>query len=220
MVSYVRCPRQCYWSVIEPRRQQASAAALVGSEMHKWIERVVRRQPVLFDVEPTTAESAVLERLQRAFLASPYADLEPLLVETPFSLRVGDRAVRGRIDAVYERDGRIELVDFKTGRPFVSGDPAADVQLNVYALAAVDILGYDADRLRATYCYLDPGSSDAVDVAPVALLSRDLDAAMIDGMRDEIERHVAAFGSGAFGIRPGRWCTRCDFAGFCPGATQ
>ena len=33
-------------------------------------------------------------------------------------LAVGGHLVRGRIDASYERDGRTELVDFKTGRRF------------------------------------------------------------------------------------------------------
>ena len=211
VVAYVRCPRQCYWTVVEPRRQQAGAAALVGSELHKWIEQVVRRQPVLFDVEPATAGSVRLEQLQRAFLASPYARLEPLLVEAPFALRLGDRFVRGRIDAVYERDGRIELVDFKTGRSFVDGDPGAGVQLDVYALAAVDVLGFDPGALRVTYCYLRE---------PVELVSRDLDAVALDGLRTTLVGHMDALGRGAFGLRPGPWCGRCEFASFCPGARR
>ena len=59
-------------------------------------------------------------RLKASFLASPYAGLDPVKVEAPFALAVadgGEHLVRGRIDAVYERDGRLELVDFKTGRP-------------------------------------------------------------------------------------------------------
>ncbi|HEY3239833.1 MAG TPA: hypothetical protein VGL92_09740, partial [Acidimicrobiia bacterium] len=39
LVTYARCPRQCYWSVIEPRPRRASPAARVGSLLHGWIER-------------------------------------------------------------------------------------------------------------------------------------------------------------------------------------
>ena len=73
--------------------------------------------------------------LQDAFLSTPYADLEPAKVEAPFLLVVDGRIVRGRVDAAYERDGRFEVVDFKTGRTPAEGDPGANAQLDLYAVA-------------------------------------------------------------------------------------
>jgi DNA helicase-2/ATP-dependent DNA helicase PcrA len=216
LVAYARCPLQCYWTVIEPRRRAAGAAALIGGEVHRWIEQLARRQPSLFDVSEVAVsdpplvgrgvEPTTLERLQAAFLASPYAELEPLMVEQSFAFSVAGCGVRGRVDAVYERDGRVELVDFKTGRPAFDDDPGAHVQLDVYALAAVDVWRFDPDRLRTTYCYLDRGE----------LVTRDFDAASASEVRTRVAAYVEAFGAGEFDARPGPYCRRCDFADECP----
>src|SRR5206468_8949773 len=124
LVSYARCPKQFYWSVVRPLPRQSSAAARLGTEVHRWIEQRAGRQLVLLesetddDLDPDAIPSGVDIRraLQQSFLDSPYADLDPVRVEAPFVVVVGGRMVRGRIDAVSERDGRTELVDFKTGR--------------------------------------------------------------------------------------------------------
>ncbi|HEV3365463.1 MAG TPA: hypothetical protein VG795_15240, partial [Acidimicrobiia bacterium] len=39
LVSYARCPRQCYWDVIERRPRPLRPAARIGSLVHGWIER-------------------------------------------------------------------------------------------------------------------------------------------------------------------------------------
>ena len=59
---------------------------------------------------------------------------EPM-IELPFTLKKGDRIIRGRIDAVYETDdGGLEIVDFKTGKRFEKSEDEAD-QLEIYAEA-------------------------------------------------------------------------------------
>ena len=105
---------------------------------------------------PASFERA-LAGLQAAFLATPFAALDPRRVEAPFVLSVSGTILRGRIDAAYQRDGRLEVVDFKTGRPPEDGDPGASVQLDTYAVAAVEVWSEDPAALRTTYCYLSPG---------------------------------------------------------------
>ena len=114
--------------------------------------------------------AGVAARLKASFLASPYAELDPVKVEAPFALAVADELrgsshlVRGRIDAVYERDGRLELVDFKTGRPDGCPDqPGAAMQLDLYGLAAIGTWDADPERLRTTYCWLRPDGPPVVD---------------------------------------------------------
>src|SRR5437764_13911974 len=119
LVSYARCPKQFYWSVVRPLPRPSSAAARLGTEVHRWIEQRSGRQLALLepeadeDLDPDALPTGVdLRRaLQQSFLDSPYADLDPVRVEAPFVVVVGGRMVRGRLDPVYERDGRTHLVD-------------------------------------------------------------------------------------------------------------
>ncbi|MCA1842548.1 MAG: ATP-dependent helicase, partial [Actinobacteria bacterium] len=162
LVTYARCPRKFYWSVVRPLPRRSSASARLGTTVHRWIEQRAGRQLSLIDAEEPTEDDAdglpagegAASALKASFLASPWADLDPERVEAPFVLVAGEHVVRGRIDAVYQRDGRLELVDFKTGRAAAMGDRPATLQLNLYGLAAVDTWGADPDRLRTTYCYL------------------------------------------------------------------
>ena len=58
---------------------------------------------------------ARLEELKAAFERSAFAGRTPVAVEAPFAIVVGGRVVRGRIDAVFERNGRYDVIDWKTG---------------------------------------------------------------------------------------------------------
>jgi DNA helicase II / ATP-dependent DNA helicase PcrA len=39
LVTYARCPKQFYWSVVRPLPRRSSAAARLGTEIHRWIEQ-------------------------------------------------------------------------------------------------------------------------------------------------------------------------------------
>ncbi|MGH9278323.1 MAG: UvrD-helicase domain-containing protein, partial [Acidimicrobiales bacterium] len=149
LVTYARCPKQFYWSVVRPLPRRSSPAARMGTAVHRWIEQRAGRQLALIepDEDETGAagDAGVVAALKASFLASPWADLDPERVEAPFVLAAGRHVVRGRVDAVYRRDGRLELVDFKTGRASSVGDRPATLQLNLYGLAAVDTWGADPD---------------------------------------------------------------------------
>ena len=75
--------------------------------------------------EASAQDEAALDDLRRRFLASEWADLQPLEVETEIdftetSLDGSAHIVICKLDAVYRRadhGGRIEIVDWKTGAP-------------------------------------------------------------------------------------------------------
>ncbi|HKT56001.1 MAG TPA: 3'-5' exonuclease, partial [Microbacterium sp.] len=72
--------------------------------------------------DAATEEQQALRRLQDAFERSEWASLKPLEVETEIDFRfdgVGDGAHVAicKLDAVYRRGDRIEIVDWKTGAP-------------------------------------------------------------------------------------------------------
>jgi RecB family exonuclease len=102
-------------------------------------------------------------RLARLDTGEPMAEL-------PFTLKVGARVVRGRIDAVYEAEGGgLEIVDFKTGR---QRDAGGVDQLAIYA-AALRKLGVSREGpLTVSYCYLADGT-----VESRTLSANDADAA-------------------------------------------
>jgi len=148
-------------------------------------------------------------KLKESFLGSPFAELDPRKVEAPFVLALSPFVVRGRIDAVYGRDGRNELVDFKTGRAPAEGDPAAELQLDLYAVAAVDTWRDDPSSLRTTYCYLRTDGA-------AELVSRDWNAEILARVRDELGALLERLERDMFDVNPGAWCARCDFVDVCP----
>ena len=80
-----------------------------------------------------------------------------LSVETPFEMEVGGLRVRGRIDAIFESGGSLEIVDYKTGTQVMSANEAAsDLQLGVYGLAfdLSDDLRQYGSPTAATYLYV------------------------------------------------------------------
>lgn len=80
-----------------------------------------------------------------------------LAVETSFEMPVGGLRVRGRIDAIFESDGDLEIVDYKTGTQVMSAREAkADLQLGVYGLAfdLADELRQYGTPTAATYLYV------------------------------------------------------------------
>ena len=217
LVTYARCPKQFYWTVVRPLPRRSSAAARLGTEIHRWIEQRAGRQLTL--IEPDADDELdpdhlprgidVATALRASFLASPWASLDPVRVEAPFALAVARHLVRGRIDAVYERDGRLELVDFKTGRPAAEGDKGAGTQLDLYGLAAVDAWGTEPERLRTTYCYLRTDG-------PPQIVASEWDASTLGGVRSRLTSTLDALAEARYGPTPGPWCQGCDFLSFCP----
>jgi DNA helicase-2/ATP-dependent DNA helicase PcrA len=95
-----------------------------------------------------------LADLQAAFLAGPFADRVPHLVETPFGVTIGGLVVRGRIDAVYqEPDGGYLVVDWKTGAR--APDPW---QLAVYRVAFAELHDVPVERVRAAFYTVPTGA--------------------------------------------------------------
>ena len=189
LVSYRRCPKQFYWSVVRPLPRRSSAAARLGTEVHRWIELRSGRQLAL--IEPEDELDGSTPRCSPSTRRRPPPSSRSRSSRRPsrISTRDGSRrrsCSRGRRSSsaaastrCTTRDGRTELVDFKTGRAPAEGDPAAELQLDLYAIAAVDTWGDDPANLRTTYCYLSAGDQ------PV-LASTEWTPERLDQVRDEL----------------------------------
>jgi DNA helicase-2/ATP-dependent DNA helicase PcrA len=75
----------------------------------------------------------------------------------PFDTRIGDRQIRGRIDAVFaDEDGGFDVVDWKTGQPPRTRNEkeAVAVQLAAYRLAWAALADVPLEKVRAAFYYV------------------------------------------------------------------
>ena len=112
------------------------------------------------------------------FFRSPYpetfAGLGPeswLPIETLDSFDLGGDRIHVKLDAAFRRpDGRVEIVDWKTGRaPQTEGDlEAKQLQLALYRQAFAELRGLDPDDVDAVFYYV----ADDLVIRPRRILSR------------------------------------------------
>ncbi|WDG16918.1 ATP-dependent DNA helicase [Microbacterium sp. Clip185] len=121
----------------------------LGTRFHAWVERrsgvsaSASLDDPLFSTEiEQDADDADFARLVAIFEASEWATLQPIEVETEIDFRyigIDDRphVVVCKLDAVYRRGDRIEIVDWKTGRAPRSESERRErlVQLELYRQA-------------------------------------------------------------------------------------
>lgn len=145
--------------LLRPMPKEPSEAAARGIAWHAWVETVFGQQS-LWDIDdlPGAADADIvtdeqLDALKVAFARTRFARLAPVAVERPFSLVIGGRVVNGRMDAVFEVDGRFEVVDWKTGVT-ARVDPR---QLAIYRLAWSHISGAPWRNIEAAFVMVASG---------------------------------------------------------------
>ena len=159
-----------------------------GTAFHQWLEQHYGQQRLIDDADlfdpgdPDEAGPAAadLSQLRARFEHSEWADRWPQAVEVPFETLVGDRLVRGRIDAVFadSPEGGYDVVDWKTGRPPSSTAErhAVSVQLAAYRLAWAALAQVPVPSVRAAFHYV----ADGLTVRPADLLDEASLAALIE----------------------------------------
>ncbi len=189
LVSLARDPAELARQVRRPMPRPPARQARKGTAFHQWLEQRYGQQRLiddadLFDLaDPDDAAGPPgedLSELRAQFEHSEWADRWPQAVEVPFETLVGDRLVRGRIDAVFAdaRDGGFDVVDWKTGRPPSSDAErhAVSVQLAAYRLAWAALAEVPVAAVRAAFHYVAFG----VTVRPADLLDEAGLTALID----------------------------------------
>lgn len=112
------------------------------------------------ETEASRADAAELDRLIATFLASEWAGLQPIEVETEIDVTlsgaVGLGTVVCKLDAVYRRGDRIEIVDWKTGRPPTSAAQRDErmFQLALYRVAYHKRHGVPLDDIDVVLYYV------------------------------------------------------------------
>jgi DNA helicase-2/ATP-dependent DNA helicase PcrA len=185
LVALARDPDELARQVRRPMPQPPARQARRGTAFHVWLEERFGQQR-LIDDEELFLDDAVAELddnlidLKARFEAGEWGGRWPREVEVPFDTQIGDRQIRGRIDAVFaDPDGGYDVVDWKTGQlPRTRPErDAVAVQLAAYRLAWSALAGVPLDQVRAAFYYVRHDHT----VRPADLLDA-------DGLRDLITR--------------------------------
>jgi DNA helicase-2/ATP-dependent DNA helicase PcrA len=164
LVELERDPGDLARSIRRPVPRPPAPWARRGTAFHTWLEQRWKKQTLL-DVDElpgaadADADDSDFVELRAAFEASEWALRTPAEVEVPFEMTIGERVVRGRMDAVFpDGDDGWLVVDWKTGRkPTGAAAAAAAVQLAAYRLAwarLCDLPDTELRRVRAAFHYV------------------------------------------------------------------
>src|SRR6202453_783561 len=106
LVSLARDPAELARQVRRPMPRPPARQARRGTAFHRWLEQRYGQQLLIDDSDlfgsaddDTAPDQQDLAELRARFERSQWADRWPQAVEVPFETLVGDRLVRGRIDA-------------------------------------------------------------------------------------------------------------------------
>ncbi len=184
LVSLARDPAELARQVRRPMPRPPASQARRGTAFHQWLEQRYGQQLLIDDnalfgpQDDDAPGEGDLAALRSRFEHGKWADRWPQAVEVPFETLIGDRLVRGRIDAVFgdAPGGGYDVVDWKTGQPPRSEAErhAVSVQLAAYRLAWAALAGVAVSQVRAAFYYVAHDQTvrpaDLLDEAGLAAL--------------------------------------------------
>jgi RecB family exonuclease len=146
------------------------------------------------------------EQLQQFFQAARSAP-RPEVIETErrFELLMGSAKLAGRVDRI-DRTGpnTVAIVDYKTGKPWSQEDADDSLQLSLYAIAARETFGKNADRLILY---------NLENNTPVFTTRTD---AELEAAKMRVQKAADGIAQGKFAAHPGYHCVFCPYRNLCP----
>ncbi len=131
----------------------------------------------------------------------------PFFVEYGFNMDVEGVPVTGKVDRVDKLpDGRLAVLDYKTGKALAAGRLQTDAQLTMYQLACETLLGAEVGRL--TFYHLPSLKELSVERRGPEL---------VDALKTRIVSTAEGITKEDFEARPEEMkCRWCDFKPICP----
>jgi DNA helicase-2/ATP-dependent DNA helicase PcrA len=147
------------------------------------------------------------KRQIKDFLAALQRVAAPKVLHTEehFEVRVGESTVAGRIDRIDDLGGgRVAIVDYKTGKPRAQEDADKSLQLSIYAIAAREKWGYQADRLIF------------YNLEEAAAVTTSRDRLQLDEAKAKVKDVAERIDANEFDPKPGYHCRFCSYRNLCP----
>lgn len=131
----------------------------------------------------------------------------PFFVEYNFNLEVDGVPVTGKVDRIDKLpDGRIAILDYKTGKAIPEGRVLGDAQLTMYQMACEELLGAKVARL--TFYHLP-----SLKELTIERHSQD----QVDVLRRRVVTTAESIMKEAFAPKPDeKKCFWCDYKPICP----
>ena len=226
--SYDRCPLQFKMEREWRLPREVPAALHYGSVMHAVLkaysesvraDRPLTRDSVLEMFRALLLEAGIPEKYQHelyeqlgvaqltAFLEGCERDGLANIIHTEetFEIKIGETTVAGRIDRVDRlSDGRVAVIDYKTGRSKSQDDADESLQLSIYAIAAREKWQYDSGSL--VFYNLEQNASVFTTRDPIKL----------EEVRKKILEVASSIAEGKFEAKPGFHCAFCPYETLCP----
>jgi len=143
---------------------------------------------------------------------------EPLGVERTVAAPTARLALSGRVDRIdADDDGRLVVVDYKTGRrPPQDDDARSSLALALYAVAAARTLRRESGRVELHH--VPTGAVAVHEHTPVSLARKVAEAESIaqDAVRADAAHREGRTGDDVFPPTTSRLCSWCDFRRHCP----
>lgn len=182
---FVTSPAEVAAELRRPMPEKPYRATRLGTLFHSWVEErsgIVGSHETIdalatefgtevSELDAAELDGAELSRLQETFERSEWATRKPVEVERELHVPFDGHIVICKIDAVYERDGRFEIVDWKTGKAPKNAEELAErqLQLALYRLAFAKWKGIDPESIDAVFYYV----SDDRIVKPERILDEE-----------------------------------------------
>ena len=178
-------------------------------EFHQWYQK-----HWIDDWYASQAEREKYFAHGKKLLADYYAFAKNLIVfpkylEQGFTLKIVDAgagrqyALYGKIDRVDDHNGKLALIDYKTGQAKTKLTPEDKEQLMIYQLAAAEIFQQPVESL--TLHYLEGNVQQT-------FLGNEKDLARL---KSKVITAIAEIERGEFVPSPGRVCKTCEFCDIC-----
>jgi len=132
-----------------------------------------------------------------------------LALEQPFKIKITPfLTLGGKIDRIDRRtDGKLEIIDYKTGSAPKKKDPSQDVQLSVYALAVTEkgMYGEKPENVVVSFYFLEGQHKISATRAREQL----------EQVRIDIKQCAEDISVSSFSPTPGMHCDFCEFRLVC-----
>lgn len=225
---YLECPQKWHFKYVDRLPEKPRHFFSFGQSVHSALEYFYGQQTL---TPPGLAE--VLAFFEKNWKAQGYKDAAqeaaykaegrqilgdfhrihvpvykpPFFVEYSFNLKVDGVAVTGKVDRIDKlENGKLAIVDYKTGKAFDLDRVKQDAQLTMYQMACEERLGLQVESL--TFYHLP--SQTPLTTAPH-------EPALVEKLRKTIVKVADSIQKGAHEPKPEEYkCRWCDFKPHCP----